>query len=102
MKEDKKIKEVVNSGKFAHIPMKELLHDLEESEQDIYNCDLAIKVGVTTYSGGSVQERLEKNKQFIKVINAEISRRENEDMSTAKKDMEDLMYKQSDADEKSE
>jgi len=100
MKEDKKIKEVVNSGKFAHIPMKELLHDLEESEQDIYNCDLAIKVGVTVYSGGSVQERLEKNKQFIKVINAEISRRENEDMSTAKKDMEDLMYKQSDEEEK--
>jgi len=96
MDRDEKIKKAVTEGKFAHIPEAELLADLQESKNDIVACETAIKIGVLDYSGGSVKDRLEKNKEFVKIINAELERRENEDMSTAKKDMEDLMYKQSD------
>ncbi len=58
------------------IPDDVLEKDLEDSYKDVLDCTTALKVGVTNYSGGSVQERLDNNKQFIKVIEAEIQRRE--------------------------
>ena len=52
-----------------------LKKDLDDSYKDIVDCTNALNVGVTNYSGGSVQERLDDNKQFVIVIEAEIKRR---------------------------
>ena len=57
------------------IPDDVLEKDLEDSYKDVLDCTTALKVGVTNYSGGSVQERLDNNKQFIEVIETEIQRR---------------------------
>ena len=57
------------------IPDNELRKDLDDSYEDVVNCTNALKAGATNYSGGSIQERLDKNKQFIKVIETEIKRR---------------------------
>ena len=57
------------------IPDNELKKDLDDSYKDVLDCTTALRVGVVDYSGGSVQEQLDKNKQFIKVIEAEIQRR---------------------------
>jgi hypothetical protein len=54
----------------------ELLDDLQASKDDIANCKLALQQGITEYSGGSVQERLDANKNFIETIEAELKRRE--------------------------
>jgi len=52
-----------------------LKQDLTDSYKDIIDCTVALKNGVTQYSGGSVQERLTHNMHFVKVITAEIKRR---------------------------
>jgi len=57
------------------IPDDRLKQDLDDSYKDIMDCTTALKVGVTQYSGGSIEERLNKNKHFVKVITAEIKRR---------------------------
>ena len=57
------------------IPMYKLIKDLEESRTDIKVCEDALAVGITTYSGGSVEERLKGNKHFVEVITKELSRR---------------------------
>lgn len=57
------------------IPQTELEKDLADSLADIRMCEFALLQGVTTYSGGAVEDRLEKNKYFVKVITAELERR---------------------------
>ncbi len=57
------------------IPIKELKKDLKESLEDIDVCIKAIALGITQYSGGEVQKRLDDNKHFTKVITTEIERR---------------------------
>jgi len=58
------------------IPTRELLDDLADSQADIKVCQLALVHRIEAYSGGSVQERLDKNRHFVKVITAELARRE--------------------------
>ena len=55
----------------------ELLLDLEASIKDIEVCEEALLQGITNYSGGSVSDRLEKNKGFVDVICEELKLREN-------------------------
>ena len=57
------------------IPTSELKQDLEDSQVDIKVCQLALVHRIESYSGGSVQERLDKNQHFVKVITAELARR---------------------------
>jgi len=57
------------------IPIGELLKDKEESLVDIKNCETALLFGVTTYSAGSVSERLDVNKKIVEKINTELNRR---------------------------
>jgi hypothetical protein len=57
------------------IPTNELLDDLADSQSDIKVCQLALTHRIETYSGGLVQERLDKNRHFVKVITAELERR---------------------------
>ena len=57
------------------IPTSELEKDLLESYQDIAICKTALALEVTSYSHGSVKDRLKKNKYFVKVITAELERR---------------------------
>jgi hypothetical protein len=58
------------------IPEAELKQDLKDSYADILTCEIALRIGDYTYSGGSIQERLDANKHFVKVITAELKRRE--------------------------
>ena len=58
------------------IPTNELRQDLQDSLNDIKICQLAINHGIEAYSGGSVQHRLNENRRFVKVITAELARRE--------------------------
>lgn len=53
----------------------ELRQDLSDSEQDINNCKLALAVGVTECGGDSVAYRLRRNREFVKIITAELDRR---------------------------
>ena len=57
------------------IPTSELESDLLDSQNDIKVCELALLHDVTSYSHGSVNNRLEKNKYFVKIITAELERR---------------------------
>jgi len=61
--------------KLMSYPTSELEKDLQETDEDIKNCETALKLGVTEYSGGSVQERLDKNLKIKKVIEGELERR---------------------------
>jgi len=57
------------------IPTGELLKDKQESLLDITNCKMALRLGITKYSGGSVQERLEINQKIVEKIDIELNRR---------------------------
>lgn len=57
------------------IPTQELAMDLLESEKDISICRLALSLGITSYSGGKVEERLDSNKRIVEVIRQELKRR---------------------------
>ena len=57
------------------IPVVELQRDLEESLLDIHYCEVALLVGVTSYSGGAVSERIKANNHFVEVITEELRRR---------------------------
>lgn len=58
------------------IPQSELMQDLADSFVDVKHCEAALAVGITKYSGGSVQERLDVNLRIIQKITAELKRRE--------------------------
>lgn len=60
------------------IPTNELLDDKAASLSDIAVCNFALLQGITEYSGGSVQKRLETNQRIVEVIDLELSRREAE------------------------
>ena len=57
------------------IPIEELQKDRDESFADIKVCKLAIIIGVTTYSGGLVEERLDINKKIVEKIDEELKTR---------------------------
>ena len=59
----------------TEIPITELEEDLRESLIDMGVCETALLCGVITYSGGSVQDRLDANKRITEVITAELERR---------------------------
>ena len=57
------------------IPTTELKDDLLETLADIVRCIRALSLGVTEYSGGSTQERLDTNEKIAANIRAELARR---------------------------
>lgn len=57
------------------ISIEELNKDLAESRIDISVCENALSIGVTKYSAGSVQERLDINKKIVAKIEVELKRR---------------------------
>ena len=57
------------------IPLAELKNDLVETIIDIAVCRHALGVGVESYSGGSVQDRLEGNMRIRDKIERELLRR---------------------------
>ena len=59
----------------ATIPTEALERDLQASRDDISICEVALLHGVTSYRGGSVQERLDDNRRFVKIISEELERR---------------------------
>jgi hypothetical protein len=67
----------MNSLNITTIPTDTLETDLQESKNDISCCELALLHGLTSYSGGSVQKRLDDNKLFVKVISEELDHRKN-------------------------
>jgi hypothetical protein len=70
------------------IPTDTLEVDLQESKNDISTCEIALLTGITSYSGGSVQERLDDNKRFVKIISEELDRRHT--LSDLNKKQEDI------------
>lgn len=61
----------------------ELERDLKESYEDIKVCRTALSFGVNKYSSGkSVEERINNNRYFVKVIIAEIKRRKEGNINT--------------------
>ena len=60
----------------AEISTSDLEKDLRESNEDIAACETALALGIMSYSGGSVKGRLEDNKEIVKVITAELLRRQ--------------------------
>ena len=54
-----------------------LKKDKEASLQDIITCETALGFGVCQYSGGSVRERLNVNKEIVEKIDKELLRRKN-------------------------
>jgi len=54
------------------IPIDELLKDLDCSFADVLNCEAALKLGVTNYSGGSIADRLLTNQKIIERIKREL------------------------------
>lgn len=72
------------------IPDEELAKDLVDSYKDIRICEIALARGITTYDDkpeGYVQQRLDVNKHFVLVIQAEQKRRLQE-----KRSLEELGY----------
>ena len=59
----------------SYISHDELLHDLKESWADYCLAQLALKLGITDYSSGSVSSRVDVNLQLIAVIEAELIQR---------------------------
>jgi len=57
------------------IPTAELEKDLQDSRNDISVCEVALSMGVQSYSGGAVKKRLDGNRHFVEVITAELGRR---------------------------
>ncbi len=63
------------------IPLDQLLADKSFSEVDIKMCEWALLLGVTEYSGGSAQGRINGNQFIIDKINGELDRRQKEELS---------------------
>lgn len=57
------------------IPTEKLVKDLEESRNDVSVCQVALDIGIFSYSGGSVKDRKEVNENIIRRIQIEIKRR---------------------------
>jgi hypothetical protein len=55
-----------------------LEEDLQASKDDITVCIDALSSGIKSYSGGSVEDRLKSNINFIEVITKELTRRKYE------------------------
>lgn len=53
----------------------ELEEDRRASYNDIKCCRIALLVGVTRYSGGTIQSRIDTNQRIIEVIEKELNRR---------------------------
>jgi hypothetical protein len=61
--------------KITNISTEELLKDREDSLKDITICEAALLTNILSYSGGSVEERLNTNKQIVGFIEAELEQR---------------------------
>jgi hypothetical protein len=60
----------------AKLTTRELYKDLEETDDDIANCQKAVDMGILEYGDGfSVAERLEANRDIAAIIEAELERR---------------------------
>lgn len=60
------------------LPISELLDDRQASLTDIKYCELALLHGVKTYGkDASVQHRLDVNRKVVKMIDDELTRRDN-------------------------
>lgn len=57
------------------IPTEELQADFKESADDAKLCRIAISKGITEYSGGNVQNRLDSNISIMEKIVEELTRR---------------------------
>ena len=57
------------------IPITELESDLQDSRNDISACEVVLSMGIQTYSGGPVLDRLHANRRFIEIITEELNRR---------------------------
>lgn len=57
--------------------MGELLRDRQDSLLDIATCQRALANGILTYGYGnhSVRERLDRNTEIVRIIDAELARR---------------------------
>lgn len=62
--------------KLEDIPLKELLADKIETVEDIALCLSALATGITHYSGGTIQKRLDSNYRILDTINGLISRKQ--------------------------
>lgn len=71
-------------GDVISINESELLHDLDESIEDIELCKRALSIGLTEYSGGKVEDRLKVNQKIVEKIKAELMRRWSDNDSTNK------------------
>ena len=60
------------------IPLAELEKDLLDSRSDINVCKLALLQNITNCGTGKVEDRLNKNRQFVTMITNEIARRAEE------------------------
>ena len=62
-----------------NIPTAELEQDLQDSQNDISACELALSLGINSYGDGkgarNVKYRLEENKRFVKITTKELKRR---------------------------
>ena len=62
----------VDMSKFS---TEDLLTDLADSDADIIVCENALRLGITEYSGGKTQHRLDVNRKIAAKIRAELARR---------------------------
>lgn len=65
----------MNKINIKDIPFEDLFKDLKETYEDINLCSAAIRIGILTYSGGRVQERLDSNRRIRRNIELELARR---------------------------
>ena len=63
------------ANSLEHISDETLQNDLLETVADIMTCETALRMGITAYSKGSVEQRLKSNKVILDIINNEIERR---------------------------
>ncbi len=61
------------------LSISELEADLLDTKNDIVVCQTALEVGVTEYSAGTVQHRLDVNIKIEKIIEKELKRRNQND-----------------------
>lgn len=63
-------------AEIASIPKQELVDDREASLADMAVCMLALAVGITHHKDGMpVCHRLDRNREIVKAIDAELERR---------------------------
>lgn len=62
-------------ARIERLSKQRLIQDRSDCLSDISICEWALLLGVNEYSRGSVQERLDRNKRIVCIINRELERR---------------------------